>query len=78
MNAIIICVPTPLDEHHEPNLSFIVSTAHAVAPHLRAGQLIALESTTFPSTTDEILVPILEMENLYGLIAERSKEERQR
>ena len=38
MNAIIICVPTPLDEHHEPDLSFIVSTAHAIAPHLRAGE----------------------------------------
>src|SRR5262245_7787653 len=60
MDAVIICVPTPLTEHHEPDLSFIQHTAEAVAPHLRAGQLIVLESTTYPGTTEELLVPVLE------------------
>jgi len=71
MDAIIICVPTPLDEHHEPDLSFITSTAHSIAPHLRAGQLVVLESTTYPGTTEEVLVPILEKENRAGLKAAR-------
>jgi len=71
MDAIIICVPTPLDEHHEPDLSYITNTAHAIAPHLQAGQLIILESTTYPGTTEEVLVPILEQENSKGLRAAR-------
>ena len=71
MDAIIICVPTPLDEYHEPDLSFITSTAHAVAPHLRAGQIVILESTTYPGTTEEVLVPILEKENKAGLTVSR-------
>jgi UDP-N-acetyl-D-glucosamine dehydrogenase len=69
MDAIIICVPTPLDEYHEPDLSYITDTAHAVAPHLRAGQIVILESTTYPGTTEEVLVPILEKENKAGLKA---------
>jgi UDP-N-acetyl-D-glucosamine dehydrogenase len=64
MDAVIICVPTPLDEHHEPDLSYIVGTAEAMAPHLSAGQLIVLESTTYPGTTEEVLVPILEKSGL--------------
>ena len=72
MDAIIICVPTPLNEHHEPDLSFITNTAHSIAPHLRAGQLIVLESTTYPGTTEEVMVPILEKENNSGLKAARS------
>ena len=71
MDAIIICVPTPLDEHHEPDLSYITNTAHAIAPHLRAGQLVILESTTYPGTTEEVMVPILEAENRSGLKAAR-------
>lgn len=51
MDAVIICVPTPLNDHHEPDLSFIASTAESIAPHLRSGQLIILESTTYPGTT---------------------------
>ena len=51
MDAIIICVPTPLNEYHEPDLSYITDTAKAIAPHLRAGQLVVLESTTYPGTT---------------------------
>jgi UDP-N-acetyl-D-glucosamine dehydrogenase len=71
MDAIIICVPTPLDEYHEPDLSFITDTAKAMAPHLRAGQLVVLESTTYPGTTEEVLVPILEKGNLKALKASR-------
>jgi len=63
MDAVIICVPTPLNEYMEPDLSFITSTAQAIAPHLRAGQLIILESTTYPGTTEEVLIPILEKNN---------------
>jgi UDP-N-acetyl-D-glucosamine dehydrogenase len=71
MDAIIICVPTPLDEYHEPDLSYITNTAHAIAPHLRAGHLVILESTTYPGTTEEVLVPILEKENKKALKAAR-------
>ena len=71
MDAIIICVPTPLDEYREPDLSFITNTARAIAPHLRAGQLVVLESTTYPGTTEEVLVPILEGGNRCGLKAAR-------
>ena len=72
MDAIIICVPTPLNEYHEPDLSFITNTTHAIAPHLRAGQLVVLESTTYPGTTEEVMVPILEKENKQRLKAARS------
>jgi UDP-N-acetyl-D-glucosamine dehydrogenase len=71
MDAIIICVPTPLNEYHEPDLSFITNTTHAIAPHLRPGQLVVLESTTYPGTTEEVMVPILEKENKQGLKAAR-------
>ena len=71
MDAIIICVPTPLNEYHEPDLSYITSTAEAIAPHLRAGQLVVLESTTYPGTTEEVMVPILEKGNKAGLKAAR-------
>ncbi len=60
MDAIIICVPTPLDEHREPDLSFIRNTAESIREHLRAGQLVVLESTTYPGTTEELVLPILE------------------
>lgn len=71
MDAITICVPTPLDEYREPDLSFITNTSKAIGPHLRSGQLVILESTTYPGTTEEVLVPILEQENGYGLKAAR-------
>jgi len=69
MDAVIICVPTPLDEYREPDLSYIRVTAQAIAPHLHDGQLIILESTTYPGTTQEVLVPILEAGNKAGLKA---------
>jgi len=71
MDVVIICVPTPLTESHVPDLSYITATAEAIAPHLRAGQLIVLESTTYPGTTEEVLVPILEKGNHIGLKAAR-------
>ena len=74
MDAIIICVPTPLNDHHEPDLSFIAATAEAIAPHLRPGQLVVLESTTYPGTTEELLIPILE-KNPLGLKAARGDED---
>jgi UDP-N-acetyl-D-glucosamine dehydrogenase len=63
MDVVLICVPTPLNEYHEPDLSFITNTVEALAPRLRAGQLIVLESTTYPGTTEEIVVPLLEKGN---------------
>jgi UDP-N-acetyl-D-glucosamine dehydrogenase len=72
MDAIIICVPTPLNEYREPDLSYITGTTHSIAPHLRAGQLVILESTTYPGTTEEVMVPILEKENPSGLKAARA------
>jgi UDP-N-acetyl-D-glucosamine dehydrogenase len=71
LDVIIICVPTPLNEYREPDLTAIQATARAIAPNLRAGQLIILESTTYPGTTEEILVPILESGNRSGLTAAR-------
>src|ERR1700737_3975002 len=72
MDAIIICVPTPLNQYHEPDLSYITDTAKAIAPHLRAGQLVILESTTYPGTTEEVMVPILEKGNKHALQAARN------
>ena len=59
-DAIAICVPTPLDIHQQPDLSFIETTARAMVPYIRKNQLITLESTTYPGTTEEFLKPILE------------------
>jgi len=67
MDAVIICVPTPLDDHHEPDLSYVTGTIQSIAPYIHEGQLIALESTTYPGTTEEIVVPLLESGNPHGL-----------
>jgi UDP-N-acetyl-D-glucosamine dehydrogenase len=75
MDAIIICVPTPLDEYHGPDLSYIRDTAKAIAPHVRAGQLIVLESTTYPGTTEEVLVPVIEAGSKAKLKAARSEQD---
>ena len=56
-DALILCVPTPLNKYREPDLSFIIDTIEALQPHLRAGQLVSLESTTYPGTTEEEIVP---------------------
>lgn len=60
VDAILICVPTPLDRYREPDLSFVVTTLDSILPYLRPGQLLSLESTTWPGTTEEILRPRLE------------------
>ena len=57
--VIIICVPTPLTKHREPDLSYVESTTRKIAEHIKPGTLVVLESTTFPGTTEEILGPIL-------------------
>jgi len=77
MDAIIICVPTPLNEYHEPDLSYITDTAKSIAPYLRPGHLVILESTTYPGTTEEVLVPILEKGNKLGLKAARTDDDQQ-
>ena len=59
-DALLICVPTPLTRHRDPDLSYVETTARNMAPHLRKGQLVALESTTYPGTTEDVLIPILE------------------
>ncbi len=59
-DAILICVPTPLTENREPDLSYVIATTEAIARHLRHGQLVVLESTTYPGTTDEVVRPLLE------------------
>ena len=59
-DAILIAVPTPLTDHHEPDLSYIIATAESIAPYVHENQLIVLESTTYPGTTEEVLRPILE------------------
>jgi len=63
-DAIIICVPTPLNEYREPDLSYVENTAKSIQPHLQKGQLIVLESTTYPGTTEELVLPILEKSGL--------------
>jgi len=59
-DALMLCVPTPLDGHREPDMSFVVNTTEMVSKHLRKGQLVILESTTYPGTTEELIIPLLE------------------
>jgi len=67
MDVVIICVPTPLNEYHEPDLSYVTGTVKSLAPYVHDGQLIILESTTYPGTTEEVVVPLLEKGNPGGL-----------
>ncbi len=69
LDAVLICVPTPLDERREPDLSYVEQTARSIAPNLQRGQLIVLESTTYPGTTEELVLPILEQSGLRCPIA---------
>jgi UDP-N-acetyl-D-glucosamine dehydrogenase len=64
VDAVIICVPTPLDQRREPDLSYVENTAQAIRPHLQRGQLVILESTTYPGTTEELVLPVLEESGL--------------
>lgn len=59
VDAILICVPTPLTEHREPDMSFVENTTKTIAKYLRKGQLVVLESTTYPGTTEEVLLPLI-------------------
>lgn len=63
-DALIICVPTPLNVHREPDLSYVTATMETIAPHFRKGQLLSLESTTWPGTTKEVLLPFVEAAGL--------------
>ncbi len=63
-DVVVLCVPTPLTANREPDLSYVVGTTETVAAHLRPGQLVTLESTTYPGTTEEVLRPILERSGL--------------
>ncbi|MGA8182230.1 MAG: nucleotide sugar dehydrogenase [Terriglobia bacterium] len=74
MDAVIICVPTPLDDHREPDLSYIRATAESIGSHLRRGQLVVLESTTYPGTTEEVVLPILEKSGLRCPVSDYSAE----
>jgi len=67
-DAVLLCVPTPLDEHREPDMTYVEGTVRTIAPHLRRGQLVILESTTWPGTTEELIIPLLEQ--ISGLSAE--------
>src|SRR5207253_10283022 len=69
MDAILICVPTPLDQRREPDLSYVEQTVQSISPNLRRGQLVVLESTTYPGTTEELVLPILEQSGLRCPIA---------
>lgn len=64
MDAVVICVPTPLDAHREPDLTYVRNTAEVISSNLRRGQLVVLESTTYPGTTEEVVLPILEKSGL--------------
>jgi UDP-N-acetyl-D-glucosamine dehydrogenase len=64
VDVILVCVPTPLTAHREPDLSFVTATTEEIRPHLRPGQLIVLESTTYPGTTRDVMRPILERSGL--------------
>ncbi|QEY23632.1 nucleotide sugar dehydrogenase [Neisseria animalis] len=63
-DAVILCVPTPLNKYREPDMSFVIRTVEAIQPHLKAGQVISLESTTYPGTTEEELLPRVEADGL--------------
>ena len=75
MDAVIICVPTPLNGHKEPDLSYVKGTVESIAPYIHANQLLVLESTTYPGTTEEIVVPALEAGNPLGLRSARTMDE---
>ncbi len=64
LDAVAICVPTPLDEHQQPDISYVKSSAEAIVPYMHKDMLIVLESTTYPGTTEELLKPILEKSGL--------------
>ena len=64
VDAVLICLPTPLDRYRQPDLSYVVNSMEALAPHLHKGMMVSLESTTWPGTTEEVLAPIIEGQGL--------------
>ena len=70
VDAILICVPTPLSDHHTPDMSYITATMDSIAHHLRPGQLVVLESTTYPGTTEELIAPAIERAGQVKVIRE--------
>ena len=64
VDVLVMCVPTPLTKHREPDLRFLIDTLSAIEPHLHSGMLLSLESTTYPGTTEEYLVPIAQHKKL--------------
>ncbi len=64
VDFILVCVPTPLDEHYNPDLSYVLNSTRVISEHLRKGQVVVLESTTYPGTTEEEMLPILESSGL--------------
>ncbi len=75
MDAVIICVPTPLNDYHEPDLRYVRETVESIAPYVKEGQLIVLESTTYPGTTEELVVPRLEEGNEHNLKVARAPDD---
>jgi UDP-N-acetyl-D-glucosamine dehydrogenase len=71
MDTVVICVPTPLNEYREPDLRYVTATVKSIAPHVSAGQLVVLESTTYPGTTEEVVLPLLENGNPLKLCVSR-------
>ncbi len=71
VDAILICVPTPLSDHHTPDMSYITATMDSLVGHLRPGQLVVLESTTYPGTTDELIAPAIERGGKVKVIREQ-------
>ncbi|BFM06256.1 nucleotide sugar dehydrogenase [Halioxenophilus aromaticivorans] len=64
VDVLVMCVPTPLTKHREPDLRFLINTLSAIQPHLHKGMLLSLESTTYPGTTEEYLVPLVQLQKL--------------
>src|ERR1700712_4200584 len=64
VDALILCVPTPLNKYREPDLSFVLNTVNSLLPHLHSGMIVSLESTTYPGTTEEELKPRIEKDGL--------------
>ena len=71
VDAILICVPTPLSDHHTPDMSYITATMDAIAGYLRPGQLVVLESTTYPGTTEELIAPAIERAGRVKVVREQ-------
>src|ERR1700728_21717 len=70
VDAVLICVPTPLSDHHTPDMSYITATMDSIVDHLRPGQLVVLESTTYPGTTEELIAPAIERAGRVKVIRE--------